>query len=380
MSLYCSDFDCAFRTGRAQTLSPATLKASKLSLLPDNNLVDEVISCSANPEYIFWATHAQICVIDFTLKASTRVLDERMGSISALSGVHGPDHRAQVAVAFMNGHLAIYDARLSDKVWSTSEVQRLVDEDDVPLTAKGIVANGHYVAAATEHSIHVMPTQQTLSETSHWEMLLDNSINFLALDRGHVLLHEHDSSRISRYAEGRLLARYLSTADLPITAITYDFDFSPSSASVKEFGQNKFIAAGHADGSVDVWLWDDPAVETRHQVAPVRHLRPVFHHDEMRVTALATSDLLLFAGYVDGSIRAFDLLGGHVVRVFNEQSTPRLVLRQVLAGQADERRWCVSNIVANDRIVYASIGERLWTWTCTNAISTKKSKSLFCSI
>lgn len=330
------------RSGRGQTLSPATLKASKFSMLPDNNLVDEVISCVSNPEYIFWATHMQICAIDLSFKSSTRLLDQSMGSIAALAAVQGRGQHALLAVAFLSGRLAVYDAVACSKVWQTSEEQRLMDEDQVPLTVKAVVANAHHLVAATEHGLYFFTYHPQHEAKSQWNVRLEGRLNYVALESSDVLVHEHEEPSLKRFAQGQLVKRYASNSDRAITAVTYDFAFPPNKTSpyTTDFGHQKFLAAGRADGSVDVWLWN--AEDAGHgSIQPARTFHPDSKQDEMRVTALACSDILLFAGYLDGSIRAYDFLTGQIVRVFNEQSTPRHALRQVLQGMTDDRR-CVS--------------------------------------
>lgn len=291
-----------------------------------------------NQDYIFWVTHAQICAIDLHFKASTRVLDTGMGSIAAVAGVNGQD--TLFVVAFLNGSLAVYDAVACTKVWETLEDQRLQDGDGVPLTVRAVVANDSYIVAVTDHSLHLIPYATTISAESPWMKQFDLQLNYVALDGSHVLLHQHDALSISRYHQGDLIKEYISDTESFITSIAYDLDFVPTSFSAAgaDFGQHKTVLAGRADGSVDIWFWDDssPPLTT---AKPVRTMKPDFKADPMRVTALAMSDILLFVGYLDGCIQAFDLLTGQLVRIFNDQSTPRHALRQVLLGQADERRY-----------------------------------------
>lgn len=67
----------------------------------------------------------------------------------------------------------------------------------------------------------------------------------------------------------------------------------------------------------------------------------------------------------DGMIRAYDILSGRLVRIFNERSAPRQALRHILAGQADadeEAKWSVSNIIASREGFVASIGARILAW------------------
>lgn len=64
-------------------------------------------------------------------------------------------------------------------------------------------------------------------------------------------------------------------------------------------------------------------------------------------------------------VRAYDILSGRLVRIFNERSAPRQALRHILTGQADadeEAKWSVSQIVASREGFVASIGARILAW------------------
>lgn len=322
-------------------MSPTTLKANKLTFLPSDNLVNEVVTIVSNSEYVFWATHLRIECTNFNFKNTVFSLHGVGGPFAALATIQGSDQHSLLAIAFLNGRLAIHDVVTSTKIWETSDQERLMRQNDqFPLTVKALVANENYIVAATEHSLHVF--QHALSDTSSssWSVQLEGRLNYVALDGENVLVHEHGEPVITRWSQGRRMKTYDSiNSQQPITAITYDFKFPSSKTGYveKDFGQQKYVAAGRADGTVDIWMWDADANSSL-SVQPVRTLLPAFKQDEMRVTALACSDILLFAGYLDGSIRAFDLLSSQLVRVFNEQSTPKHALRQVLQGLADDRR------------------------------------------
>lgn len=77
----------------------------------------------------------------------------------------------------------------------------------------------------------------------------------------------------------------------------------------------------------------------------------------------------------DGTVRAYDILSGRLVRIFNERSAPRQALRHILAGQADadeEAKWSVSNIVASREGFVASIGARILAWRAGDDSESRK--------
>lgn len=83
----------------------------------------------------------------------------------------------------------------------------------------------------------------------------------------------------------------------------------------------------------------------------------------------------IIASSADGMIRAYDILSGRLVRIFNERSAPRQALRHILAGQADadeEAKWSVSQIVASREGFVASIGARILAWRAGDDHKTRK--------
>lgn len=74
-------------------------------------------------------------------------------------------------------------------------------------------------------------------------------------------------------------------------------------------------------------------------------------------------------------VRAYDLLSGRLVRIFNERSAPRQALRHILTGQADadeEAKWSVSRIVASREGFVASIGARILAWRAGDDSKARK--------
>ena len=72
-----------------------------------------------------------------------------------------------------------------------------------------------------------------------------------------------------------------------------------------------------------------------------------------------------FSRSADGTVRIYDIISGSLIRTFNERSAPRQALLHIAAGTAgedQEARWAVTQIVANNAGFVASIGARVLAW------------------
>lgn len=79
----------------------------------------------------------------------------------------------------------------------------------------------------------------------------------------------------------------------------------------------------------------------------------------------------------DGIVRAYDILSGRLVRLFNERSAPRQALLHMAHVEHDvdeAAKWAVSHIAATGEGFVASIGAKILAWSIG---SETKHKSMF---
>lgn len=151
------------------------------------------------------------------------------------------------------------------------------------------------------------------------------------------------------------------------------------------YAERKYVVAGTKSGGVLVWLWDSDGValdeeeQTRWQGRPRnalhrgdRQVKPALvlggHH--AAITALEITNLLVLAGSLDGTVKAFCPLTGALLRTFNDRTATRHPARLLAAGALSEdeaQRWTVKQIIASSDSVVAAIGPNVLAWRCDPA-------------
>jgi len=207
-----------------------------------------------------------------------------------------------------------------------------------------------------------------------------------------LLVHYRGACVFWRYnvdAQGAVLSTVYGAPHIsPITSLRCDFDVRSKPLALPEpmrarhraarLQERKFVCAGTALGGIGVWEWDAPgeAFDAEAQRAwqpepapasPERQVRPAHVYDghHNAVTALASTPSLILAGCEDGTIKAFDVLSGTLVRVFNDRAAKRHPARMLAAGELtpeEAARFRVAQIVAADDMFVAAIGLHVLSW------------------
>ncbi|KAI3627259.1 hypothetical protein CBS14141_001260 [Malassezia furfur] len=165
------------------------------------------------------------------------------------------------------------------------------------------------------------------------------------------LVHTHGARVFVRYDvplhDGAVRTTVFGAPHIsPLTAVRADFDVRdvraalPASLVARQraarFTERKFVVAGTASGGIGVWEWDagapyDAAAQSVWQATRTPQLADaqaapalVLAGHTNAITALDMTPALLLAGCEDGTVKALDLLTGHVVRTFNERTARRL--------------------------------------------------------
>ena len=178
-----------------------------------------------------------------------------------------------------------------------------------------------------------------------------------------------------------------------LTCVRADFDVrDPAQAALPaallarrraaRFTEQKFVCAGTASGGIGVWEW---AAAAPYDAAAQRAWQPrgtplaadaqaapalVLAGHTNAITALDITPALLFAGCEDGTVKALDVLTGHVVRVFNERTARRQPARLLASGALSAEhaaRFRVNQIVASDELFVAAIGPQVLAWRTAEA-------------
>ncbi|KAM0753341.1 hypothetical protein T439DRAFT_354766 [Meredithblackwellia eburnea MCA 4105] len=146
-------------------------------------------------------------------------------------------------------------------------------------------------------------------------------------------------------------------------------EFSNPTIGSQAFGRKKYVVAGDAQGRVFVWDWE--SVETTAIVEP----RSMVQGFASKVTALEVTDVGVFVGMLDGTLKVYDTLTGIVLRTFKDRAASRLPARMLAQGLIDdEDRWKVSAILANRESVIAAIGGRVLAWRIEVEVKKRKGK------
>jgi WD40 repeat protein len=279
------------------------------------------------------------------------------------------------AAASADGSICVYDSRTADTVWVLDESARLLDQDGILLRISHLCATSCSVCIGSQRGTvcsiafnQQMTSLDTESSSAvlHLEALSDTEALFALVGESGIW-----HSNISGGATRRQNYKLSTSTDITVVKTV----FKRSREASEELGVRDVVAAGCADGSVAMWFYS--SVTNGQEVFPVRML----HAGDagLRVTALEIANFAVFAGrYVshgvcqprliryslDGSIRVYDPVSGHLLRALNERSSPRHAMRLVEQGMADERRYQVSCLKSpsHGNAIYATIGERVFAW------------------
>ncbi|GAA5855447.1 hypothetical protein JCM9279_005480 [Rhodotorula babjevae] len=159
---------------------------------------------------------------------------------------------------------------------------------------------------------------------------------------------------------------------------------------VPRFGRRKYVAAGDAEGRVYLWDWEVRQSEEEQErgdvVGPGKQVQATEIEDgggqASKVTALELTDVGVFIGGLDGTLRFYSSLGSSTalsppVRSFRDRSAPRhpsRLLAQGLVAGDEEERWLVSHVRANRDAVVAAIGGRVLAWRVSSEVKKKAGK------
>ena len=119
------------------------------------------------------------------------------------------------------------------------------------------------------------------------------------------------------------------------------------------------IVAGDATGRTCIWDWDDKSFDE--YIKPLK----LFDGHQSKITSIALTPLLLITGSADGLLLAHDPLTGEYIRSFNQNSSQRHLSNYLSSNQAsieDESAFAVSDIVADEFAIVASIGNKILSW------------------
>lgn len=211
------------------------------------------------------------------------------------------------------------------------------------------------------------------------------------------LVHTHGARVFVRYDvplhDGAVRTTVFGAPHItPLTAVRADFDVRdvraalPASLVARQraarFTERKFVVAGTASGGIGVWEWDagapyDAAAQSVWQATRTPQLADaqaapalVLAGHTNAITALDMTPALLLAGCEDGTVKALDLLTGHVVRTFNERTARRLPARLLAAGELPAEhaaRFRVNQVVAGNELFVAAIGPQVLAWRTADA-------------
>ncbi|GAA5900755.1 hypothetical protein JCM8208_004603 [Rhodotorula glutinis] len=159
---------------------------------------------------------------------------------------------------------------------------------------------------------------------------------------------------------------------------------------VPRFGRRKYVAAGDAEGRVYLWDWEARQSEDEQEkgdvVGPGKQVQGTEIEDgggqASKVTALESTDVGVFVGGLDGTLRFYSSLGPSTalsppIRSFRDRSAPRhpsRLLAQGLVAEDEEERWLVSHVRANRDAVVAAIGGRVLAWRVSSEVKKKAGK------
>ncbi|GAA5915239.1 hypothetical protein JCM6882_003379 [Rhodosporidiobolus microsporus] len=152
------------------------------------------------------------------------------------------------------------------------------------------------------------------------------------------------------------------------------------------FGRRKYVAAGDRDGRVFLWDWEARLAEEEQErgecVGPVKQVQGLKIEgggSASRVTAVEVTDVGVFVGGLDGTLRFYSTLGPSTtlsapIRSFRDRTAPRhpsRLLAQGLVPTDEEERWLVSHVRANREAVVAAIGGRVLAWRVSDEVKKK---------
>ncbi|KPV72094.1 uncharacterized protein RHOBADRAFT_56218, partial [Rhodotorula graminis WP1] len=159
---------------------------------------------------------------------------------------------------------------------------------------------------------------------------------------------------------------------------------------VPRFGRRKYVAAGDAEGRVYLWDWEARQSEDEQErgdvVGPGKQVQGTEFEDgggqASKVTALELTDVGVFVGGLDGTLRFYSSLGSSTalsppIRSFRDRSAPRhpsRLLAHGLVAEDEEERWLVSHVRANRDAVVAAIGGRVLAWRVSSEVKKKAGK------
>ncbi|GAA6040453.1 hypothetical protein JCM8097_004557 [Rhodosporidiobolus ruineniae] len=175
---------------------------------------------------------------------------------------------------------------------------------------------------------------------------------------------------------------------LSISLSTFD-SAAADLPSSSRFGRRKYVAAGDSSGRVFLWDWEARQAEDEAErgdvVGPSKAVQGLEiegggEASASKVTALEVTEVGVFVGGLDGTLRFYSSLGpaqllSPPLRTFRDRSAPRHPARHLAAGLIapdEEERWLVSHVRASRDAVVAAIGGRVLAWRLSGGEVKKK--------